>query len=204
MTRTEKAKKINEANRAAAVNAHKKPTPGIDSGASGKSYEGRVKFYCGCFRSPRICTAEGYVDMIKKVHGVEKKFEIKCNALEIARIDSNGIEYNNIGIKNDYIIYAPEMDEFTAVEKQSYVIDAELFITLLRENNCVRYKATTPMTKAKKAGELWYYDRLTIQNNSMKKMNTIYDILEEYGMTLKDFAAWAGWTTYDINEYAGL
>ena len=204
MTRIEKAKKISEANITAAKNAHKKPTPGIDSGASGKTFEGRVKFYCGNYRSPRICTAEGYIDMIKKVHGVEKKFEIKCNALEIARIKENGVEYNNIGVKNDYIIYAPEMDEFSPVELQSYVIDAELFITLLRENNCVRYKATTPMCKAKKAGEKWYYDRLTIQNNSMKKMNTIYDILEEYGMTLKDFAKWAEWTTYDINEYAGL
>lgn len=204
MTRAEKAKKIINANSTAAAMAHRKPTPGIDSGASGKSYEGRVKFYCGNYRSPRICTAEGYVDMIKKVHGIEKKFEIKCNAVEIARIREDGTEYNNIGVKNDYIIYAPEMDEFSPVEYQSYVIEAELFITLLRENGCVRYKATTPMTKTKKAGGFWWYDRLTIQNNSMKKMNAIYDILEEHGMTLKDFAEWAEWTTYDINEYAGL
>lgn len=70
---------------------------------------------------------------------------------------------------------------------QAYVIPAELFIDKLYECGCVRLKMTTPMTARKKAGEPFFYDRISIQNNSIKKLNMIYDILDEYGMSLREF-----------------
>lgn len=187
---TIREKKIAEVNayleKTRAIDYHCKPTAGIDSGRGGKAFEALVKLYLNNYRFKGIASAEGKTDTKKRINGEIAKIEIKCNAFEIERLDENGEVIYSIR-NNDYIVYAPDYNEFAPVEMQAYVIPAELFIDKLYENGCVRLKMTTPMTARKKAGEPFFYDRISIQNNSIKKLNLIYDILDEYGMSLKEF-----------------
>ena len=187
---TIREKKIAEVNayleKTKAINYHCTPTAGIDSGRGGKAFEALVKLYLDNYRFKGIASAEGRTDNKKRINGEIAKIEIKCNAFEIERLDENGKVIYSIR-NNDYIVYAPDYNEFAPVEIQAYVIPAELFIDKLYECGCVRLKMTTPMTARKKAGEPFFYDRISIQNNSIKKLNMIYDILDEYGMSLKEF-----------------
>ena len=189
---TIREKKIAEVNsyleKTKAMNYHCKPTAGIDSGRGGKTFEALVKLYLNNYRFKGIASAEGKTDTKKRVDGKIAKIEIKCNAFEIERLDSNGAVTYSIR-NNDYIVYAPDFDDRAPVELQAYVIPAELFVDKLYEYGCIRLKMTTPMTARKKAGEPFFYDRISIQNNSIKKLNLIYDILDEYGMSLKEFKA---------------
>ena len=189
---TIREKKIAEVNsyleKTKAMNYHCKPTAGIDSGRGGKTFEALVKLYLHNYRFKGIASAEGKTDTTKRINGEFAKIEIKCNAFEIERLDENGAITYSIR-NNDYIVYAPDYNEFAPVEMQAYVIPAELFVDKLFECGCVRLKMTTPMTARKKAGEPFFYDRISIQNNSIKKLNLIYDILDEYGMSLKEFKA---------------
>lgn len=189
---TIREKKIAEVNayleKTKAINYHCTPTAGIDSGRGGKTFEGLVKLYLDNYRFKGIASAEGKTDTKKRINGEIAKIEIKCNAFEIERLDENGEVIYSIR-NNDYIVYAPDFDDRAPVELQAYVIPAELFIDKLYECGCVRLKMTTPMIARKKAGEPFFYDRISIQNNSIKKLNLIYDILDEYGMSLKEFKA---------------
>ena len=189
---TIREKKIAEVNayleKTRAIDYHCKPTAGIDSGRGGKTFEALVKLYLNNYRFKGIASAEGKTDTKKRVDGKIAKIEIKCNAFEIERLDENGAVTYSIR-NNDYIVYAPDYNEFAPVEMQAYVIPAELFVDKLFECGCVRLKMTTPMAARKKAGEPFFYDRISIQNNSIKKLNLIYDILDEYGMSLKEFKA---------------
>ena len=189
---TIREKKIAEVNsyleKTKAMNYHCKPTAGIDSGRGGKTFEALVKLYLNNYRFKGIASAEGKTDTKKRVDGKIAKIEIKCNAFEIERLDENGAVTYSIR-NNDYIVYAPDFDDRAPVELQAYVIPAELFVDKLYEYGCIRLKMTTPMTARKKAGEPFFYDRISIQNNSIKKLNLIYDILDEYGMSLKEFKA---------------
>ena len=187
---TIREKKIAEVNsyleKTRAIDYHCTPTAGIDSGRGGKTFEALVKLYLDNYRFKGIASAEGRTDTKKRINGEIAKIEIKCNAFEIERLDENGEVIYSIR-NNDYIVYAPDFNEFAPVEMQAYVIPAELFIDKLYEYGCVRLKMTTPMTARKKAGEPFFYDRISIQNNSIKKLNMIYDILDEYGMSLREF-----------------
>ena len=187
---TIREKKIAEVNsyleKTRAIDYHCTPTTGIDSGRGGKTFEALVKLYLDNYRFKGIASAEGKTDTKKRINGEIAKIEIKCNAFEIERLDENGEVIYSIR-NNDYIVYAPDYNEFAPVEMQAYVIPAELFIDKLYECGCVRLKMTTPMTARKKAGEPFFYDRISIQNNSIKKLNMIYDILDEYGMSLREF-----------------
>lgn len=189
---TIREKKIAEVNsyleKTKAMNYHCKPTAGIDSGRGGKAFEALVKLYLNNYRFKGIASAEGKTDTKKRIDGKIAKIEVKCNAFEIERLDENGAVTYSIR-NNDYIVYAPDYNEFAPVEMQAYVIPAELFVDKLFECGCVRLKMTTPMAVRKKAGEPFFYDRISIQNNSIKKLNLIYDILDEYGMSLKEFKA---------------
>ena len=189
---TIREKKIAEVNayleKTRAIDYHCKPTAGIDSGRGGKTFEALVKLYLNNYRFKGIASAEGKTDTKKRVDGKIAKIEIKCNAFEIERLDENGAVTYSIR-NNDYIVYAPDYNEFAPVEMQAYVIPADLFVDKLFECGCVRLKMTTPMAARKKAGEPFFYDRISIQNNSIKKLNLIYDILDEYGMSLKEFKA---------------
>ena len=187
---TIREKKIAEVNayleKTCAIDYHCTPTAGVDSGRGGKTFEALVKLYLDNYRFKGIASAEGRTDTRKRINGEIAKIEIKCNAFEIERLDENGEVIYSIR-NNDYIVYAPDFNEFAPVEMQAYVIPAELFIDKLYEYGCVRLKMTTPMTARKKAGEPFFYDRISIQNNSIKKLNMIYDILDEYGMSLREF-----------------
>ena len=187
---TIREKKIAEVNayleKTKAIDYHCTPTAGVDSGRGGKTFEALVKLYLDNYRFKGIASAEGKTDTRKRINGEIAKIEIKCNAFEIERLDENGKVIYSIR-NNDYIVYAPDYNECAPVEMQAYVIPAELFIDKLYECGCVRLKMTTPMTARKKAGEPFFYDRISIQNNSIKKLNMIYDILDEYGMSLREF-----------------
>lgn len=189
---TIREKKIAEVNayleKTRAIDYHCKPTTGIDSGRGGKTFEALVKLYLDNYRFKGIASPEGKTDTKKRIDGKIAKIEVKCNAFEIERLDENGAITYSIR-NNDYIVYAPDYNEFAPVEMQAYVIPAELFVDKLFECGCVRLKMTTPMAARKKAGEPFFYDRISIQNNSIKKLNLIYDILDEYGMSLKEFKA---------------
>lgn len=189
---TIREKKIAEVNayleKTRAMNYHCKPTAGIDSGRGGKAFEALVKLYLDNYRFKGIASPEGKTDTKKRIDGKIAKIEVKCNAFEIERLDENGAVTYSIR-NNDYIVYAPDYNEFAPVEMQAYVIPAGLFVDKLFECGCVRLKMTTPMATRKKAGEPFFYDRISIQNNSIKKLNLIYDILDEYGMSLKEFKA---------------
>lgn len=189
---TIREKKIAEVNayleKTRAIDYHCKPTAGIDSGRGGKTFEALVKLYLDNYRFKGIASAEGRTDTKKRINGEIAKIEIKCNAFEIERLNENGAVTYSIR-NNDYIVYAPDYNEFAPVEMQAYVIPAELFVDKLYECGCIRLKMTTPMAARKKADEPFFYDRISIQNNSIKKLNLIYDILDEYGMSLKEFKA---------------
>lgn len=189
---TIREKKIAEVNayleKTRAIDYHCKPTAGVDSGRGGKTFEALVKLYLDNYRFKGIASPEGKTDTTKRLNGKNAKIEIKCNAFEIERLDENGKVIYSIR-NNDFIVYAPDFNECAPVEMQAYVIPAELFVDKLYECGCVRLKMTTPMSARKKAGEPFFYDRISIQNNSIKKLNLIYDILDEYGMSLKEFKA---------------
>ena len=189
---TIREKKIAEVNayleKTRAIDYHCKPTAGIDSGRGGKTFEALVKLYLDNYRFKGIASPDGKTDTKKRVDGKIAKIEIKCNAFEIERLNENGAVTYSIR-NNDYIVYAPDYNEFAPVEMQAYVIPAGLFVDKLFECGCIRLKMTTPMAARKKAGEPFFYDRISIQNNSIKKLNLIYDILDEYGMSLKEFKA---------------
>ena len=188
-------KKIAEVNsyleKTQSINYHCKPKMGIDSGRGGKAFEALVKLYLGNYKFKGIAAKEFATDTTKRINGERVKIEIKCNAFEIARLDESGETVYSI-CDNDYIVYAPDFDDRAPVELQAYVIPAQLFIDELENAGCIRLKMSTPMTARKKAGESFFYDRISIQNNSLKKLDKIYDILEENGMSLKEFKEMCG------------
>ena len=192
---TIREKKIAEVNsyleKTQSINYHCKPKMGIDSGRGGKVFEALVKLYLGNYKFKGIAAKEFATDTTKRINGERVKIEIKCNAFEIARLDESGEMVYSI-CDNDYIVYAPDFDDRAPVELQAYVIPAQLFIDELENAGCIRLKMSTPMTARKKAGEPFFYDRISIQNNSLKKLDKIYDILEENGMSLKEFKEMCG------------
>lgn len=192
---TIREKKIAEVNsyleKTQSINYHCKPKMGIDSGRGGKAFEALVKLYLGNYKFKGITAKEFATDTTKCINGERVKIEIKCNAFEIERLDENGATIYSIR-DNDYIVYAPDFDDRAPVELQAYVIPAQLFIDELENAGCIRLKMSTPMTARKKAGEPFFYDRISIQNNSLKKLDKIYDILEENGMSLKEFKEMCG------------
>ena len=192
---TIREKKIAEVNsyleKTQSINYHCKPKMGIDSGRGGKAFEALVKLYLGNYKFKGIAAKEFSTDTTKCINGERVKIEIKCNAFEIARLDENGETVYSI-CDNDYIVYAPDFDDRAPVELQAYVIPAQLFINELENTGCIRLKMSTPMSARKKAGEPFFYDRISIQNNSLKKLDKIYDILEENGMNLKEFKEMCG------------
>ncbi len=192
---TIREKKIAEVNsyleKTQSINYHCKPKMGIDSGRGGKAFEALVKLYLGNYKFKGIAAKKFATDTTKRINGERVKIEIKCNAFEIARLDENGEMVYSI-CDNDYIVYAPDFDDRAPVELQAYVIPAQLFIDELENAGCIRLKMSTPMTARKKAGEPFFYDRISIQNNSLKKLDKIYDILEENGMSLKEFKEMCG------------
>ena len=156
-----------------------------DKGRGGKDFESQVKTFLGNFIKAGI-TALGKVDTTRTIDGRRVKIEIKSNASEIATIDTNG-KINSVLLKADYVIYAPEYDPAYPVENQAYVLDAKEFFALLGKNGLLRYKKSSAQYK-KAENERWH-DRITIQSlNSKARYNRMYDLLEEYGTLLKEWA----------------
>ena len=194
MTKKEKKLQLAESLKKALATDGKRPQKGVDSGALGKTSEGLVRYYCNDYRAESVCKELGKIDMRKKVNGKMCNFEIKQGGVELAELDRNGAIVKSVSDKNDYMIYCTRYDSNIAVEKQYYVIPMDVFMNGLIEYDLMRYKATTPMQNIKKAGGDWYYDRIAVQNNSLKKQNAMWDMLEQYGISLEQFAKQAGWT----------
>ena len=193
MTKKEKRVQLSNSLSKALKTEGKRPEKGIDSGAIGKSAEGLVRYYCNDYKAERVCRELEKVDMRKKVNGKMCNFEIKQGAFEVAELDRNGSVVKSIADKNDYIIFCPRYDSSIPVELQFYVVPMVDFMNGIIESQLIRYKATTPMQAIKKAGGEWYHDRITIQNNSLKKENAMLDMLDECGESLERFAKRAGW-----------
>lgn len=194
MTKKQKKVQLAESLKKALATEGKRPEPGVDSGALGKSSEGLVRYYCNDYRAESVCRGLGEVDMRKKVNGKMCNFEIKQGGVELAELDHSGAVVKSVADKNDFMIYCPRYCAEIAVEKQYYVIPMNAFMNGLIEYDLMRYKATTPMQRIKKAGGEWYHDRIAVQNNSLKKENAMLDMLEQYGISLERFAKQAGWT----------
>lgn len=194
MTKKQKKVQLAESLKKALATEGKRPEPGVDSGALGKSSEGLVRYYCNDYRAESVCRGLGEVDMRKKVNGKMCNFEIKQGGVELAELDNSGAVVKSVADKNDFMIYCPRYSADIAVEKQYYVIPMDVFMNGLIEYDLMRYKATTPMQRIKKAGGDWYHDRIAVQNNSLKKENAMLDMLEQYGISLERFAKQAGWT----------
>ena len=194
MTKKQKKVQLAESLKKALATEGKRPEPGVDSGALGKSSEGLVRYYCNDYRAESVCRGLGEVDMRKKVNGKMCNFEIKQGGVELAELDNSGAVVKSVADKNDYMIYCPRYCAEIAVEKQYYVIPMNAFMNGLIEYDLMRYKATTPMQRIKKAGGEWYHDRIAVQNNSLKTQNAMWDMLEQYGISLEQFAKQAGWT----------
>lgn len=194
MTKMQKKAQLAESLKKALATEGKRPEPGVDSGALGKSSEGLVRYYCNDYRAESVCRGLGEVDMRKKVNGKMCNFEIKQGGVELAELDNSGAVVKSVADKNDFMIYCPRYSAEIAVEKQYYVIPMNAFMNGLIEYDLMRYKATTPMQRIKKAGGEWYHDRIAVQNNSLKKENAMLDMLEQYGISLERFAKQAGWT----------
>ena len=194
MTKKQKKVQLAESLKKALATEGKRPEPGVDSGALGKSSEGLVRYYCNDYRADSVCRGHGEVDMRKKVNGKMCNFEIKQGGVELAELDNSGAVVKSVADKNDFMIYCPRYCAGIAVEKQYYVISMDVFMNGLIEYDLMRYKATTPMQRIKKAGGEWYHDRIAVQNNSLKKENAMLDMLEQYGISLERFAKQAGWT----------
>ena len=153
-----------------------------------------MRYYCNDYRAESVCRGLGEVDMRKKVNGKMCNFEIKQGGVELAELNRDGAIVKSVADKNDFMIYCPRYSADIAVEKQYYVIPMNAFMNGLIEYDLMRYKATTPMQRIKKAGGEWYHDRIAVQNNSLKKENAMLDMLEQYGISLERFAKQAGWT----------
>ena len=193
MTKKEKKLQLAKSLEKALETEGKRPQKGVDSGALGKSSEGLVRYYCNDYRAESVCKELGKIDMRKKVNGKMCNFEIKQGGVELAELDRNGAVVKSVSDKNHYMIYCTRYDSAIPVEKQYYVIPMNDFMNGLIEYDLMRYKATTPMQNIKKAGGDWYYDRIAVQNNSLKKQNAMWDMLEQYGISLEQFAKQAGW-----------
>lgn len=168
------------------INYNVVPTKNIDNGRGGKQFEMLVKFAIGNYNFKGV-SKSGRLDTTKKKNGERLKIEIKQNAGELATLDENGNIIDCI-TKNDIIIYAPEYNPNAPVELQAYVMNATDFYNGLVQNGCIRYKTSTAVNNAVKQGYCEkYHDKITIQNNSLKKLDKIYDLCEEIGVSLKEW-----------------
>lgn len=186
MAKKETVIKIREAYNeyAKRVDVHIKPTKGVNSGAHGRDFEARVKTYLGNCNGLKIAANSNNYDTIKK--GI--KIEVKSGNGEICQIMEDGTKRGMFG-KSDYVVYAFKVYPDYSVEKQAIVCPAREFIERLENAGLTRLKASTAIYKAVQSGFLdrIYHDRESIQINSVKKENKLWDILEDIGMSLNEF-----------------
>ena len=166
------------------VNVHIKPTRGVNSGAHGRDFEARVKTYLGNMNGLKIASSSNNYDTIKKGF----KIEVKTGNGEICQIMEDGTKRGMFG-KSDYVVYALTVYPDCPVEHQAVVCPACEFIERLEDAGLTRLKASTAVYKAVQSGFLdeIYYDRESIQINSIRKENKLWDILEDIGMSLDEF-----------------
>ena len=143
-----------------------KPTKGNSSGKLGLLYESKCKLYLGLTRGKNTITGNGKLDA--RTRGYDVEFKQGCSPIE-----------QLFHQKPDYVVYSPDFLADDAVEKVSYVLTGDGFMTVLENAGLIRIKKMTD-------GSI----KRTIQTykNSNKKYNLFLDLLEEYNvMTLEEF-----------------
>lgn len=163
---------------------HVPPTQGRSSGSEGRLFEPRVKIALGCTRG-EIVSDQNRIDVRKNGYSIEIK---QGFGTELATIQPDGTLKSPL-LKSDYIIYCPDfvIGCDIDVNLQSYVLPAVAFFNTVIELGLTRKKRSTPMQKRYKNGNTWYYDRISLQVNSNKKRDILYDFLENNSITIKDF-----------------
>lgn len=156
---------------------HQTIKSGLNSGKEGRLIEMRVKAFLGNYRNKGIAK-QGVADTRK--NGIV--YEIKSGCGELARVDRDG---NIKMVKSDYIIYIPEFNIDTPIERQAFVIPTNEFISELNKIGLIRKKMSSAQYKSVECER--YHDRVTIQSfkNSNKKYNMLYDLLEQYPLLIE-------------------
>lgn len=173
---------------------HQKPTRGVNSGAHGRLYELLIKLALQNYKFNGVAK-QGRKDTRKKINGLFFNIEIKSGCGELVAWDLMTEKIISDIRSNEYVIYAPEFmpvatndcdRAITNAVKQSYIIETKYFWQELCKNGLIRTKKSSQWYKDTNFSNL-PFDRLTISNitQSSKKLNLMYDILEEYGIELE-------------------
>lgn len=165
----------------------------INRGAVGNAFEMSVKIAIHNYRFNGVAPA-GRNDTIKKAYdGTIDRIECKSGlGGEFAKIDRDGNIIDGI-YKTDYTIFCPypNVEFFGDIEKLSkicLVIPSSDFFSALVNEGLLRQKMTTAMHRNDFIPtELKYKDRLSLQVNSNKKMDKLWNILDEYGIPFDEF-----------------
>ena len=164
----------------------------INRGAVGNAFEMSVKIAINNYRFNGVAPA-GRNDTTKKAYdGTIDRIECKSGlGGEFAYFTVIGTK--NIVYKTDYTIFCPYPDPefFGNIEKLSkicIVIPSCNFFSALVNEGLLRQKMTTAMHRNDFIPtELKYKDRLSLQVNSNKKMDKLWNILDKYGMPFDEF-----------------
>ncbi len=185
---------------AATRDVHVKPTKGLSSGSHGRLYELLIKLALGNYKFAGVAAA-GQYDTRKVINGKTCHIEIKSGAGELIALGALNEITADIR-RADYVIYSPQYtpvitdDCDAAIKnavKQSYIMPALEFFTMLVDNDLTRLKRSTQTY-----GEAFFgdpqYDRITIQSfeNSRKKTDLLYTLLEKNAMPLQDWLQQVG------------
>lgn len=161
---------------------HTAPKKGVSSGTEGVLFEAMIKLEFNCVRG-KPHSKPGRIDLSKNGYNIEVKQGLGA---ELGRLDEKGILTSPL-LKSDYICYCPNFSYKVNINKQCYILSVPVFLEGLKSNNLTRRKPSTDMQARKKAGLDWFYNRYSIQANSIKKENALFNFLEENSISITDF-----------------
>lgn len=166
---------------------------GINRGAVGNAFEMSVKLALDNYRFKGVAPARRSDTTKKAVDGTIDKIECKSGlGGEFAILNQYGEVIGGI-YNSDYTIFCPypDPDFFDSIEKLSkicLVLRSSDFFYALNESGLLRQKMTTAMHRNEFIPkELKYKDRLSLQVNSNKKLNLLWDILDAQGIPFDEF-----------------
>lgn len=178
---------------AMAVDVHKKPQKGTNSGAEGRAFERAINFHLGLYNRSESVQGAGLFDSVKygTVNGKKKRIaiEVKTGAGTLATLDESGNILTSPLLKSDFVAYTPQFYPELDLENQVLFFETTAFIDILKKHGLIRKKVSGKMNAQKKSGGAWYYDILSIQSfkNSKKKYHAFTSDLFFEGMTFSDF-----------------
>lgn len=161
---------------------HKAPKKGVSSGTEGVLFEAMIKLEFNCVHG-KPHSKPGKIDLRKNGYNIEVKQGLGA---ELGHLDENGNLTSPL-FKSDYICYCPNFSYKVNINKQCYILPVSVFLEGLKSNNLTRVKPSTDMQARKKAGLKWFYNRYSIQANSIKKETAIFNFLEKNSMSIAEF-----------------